>query len=586
MLSDFRETVSDLLLETFTNEWANWAHSKGKTIRNQAHGSPANILDLYAASDIPETEGTDLIRIKFATSAAHVAGRRLASSESATWLDEHFRSNLADLKENLDRYLVGGVNHLLYHGSCYSPLGDEWPGRLFYAAIHVNPRNTLWNDFADLNQYVARIQSFMQAGKPDNDILLYFPAYDRFATPQRELLDHFDGHGPSLEGTHFEEIALFLLEKGFAYDYISDRQIQQLSVANGFLETGGISYKTILVPETEYIPLETMKSLLAWAEQGAKVIFHQELPRSVPGLIDLDEKQQIFQNMLDSLSFQVMTDGVAAAQKGEGSVLLGADPMPLLEFVSVKRESMVDHGLGYARRTYQDGNSYFLANWSGKEVNDWIPLQTEAKSVMIFDPMSGRKGKARVRNSQEGTLEVFLQLAHGESLVLLPLLQNRRLQIGNIWRRLEMQSHWMEHGRSSLSLEDPFLPAAVTTNSLSSWTDWENDTYRNFSGTARYSLTFSKPDESGSGWLLDLGKVHESARLKLNGQELGTLVGPVYRIFIPSEQIKESNTLEIDVSNLMANRIADMDRRNVLWKKFTILTSLLANVKILVKLAC
>jgi hypothetical protein len=74
-------------LEKFTQPWHSWAKAKGKLIRNQSHGSPANILDLYATIDIPETEGTNLTRFKFATSSAHVMGKPLASSESATWLE-------------------------------------------------------------------------------------------------------------------------------------------------------------------------------------------------------------------------------------------------------------------------------------------------------------------------------------------------------------------------------------------------------------------------------------------------------------------------------------------------------------------
>ena len=72
-------------METFTQTWDQWAEGKNAQVRNQAHGSPANILDLYAASDIPEAEGTDIIRAKFASSAAHVADKPLASAEAATW---------------------------------------------------------------------------------------------------------------------------------------------------------------------------------------------------------------------------------------------------------------------------------------------------------------------------------------------------------------------------------------------------------------------------------------------------------------------------------------------------------------------
>ncbi|MEJ2543909.1 MAG: glycosyl hydrolase [Calditrichaceae bacterium] len=66
---DYRETISDLLLEKFTIPWREWAKSHKAVVRNQAHGAPANILDLYAASGIPETEGITPKRIKMATSA-------------------------------------------------------------------------------------------------------------------------------------------------------------------------------------------------------------------------------------------------------------------------------------------------------------------------------------------------------------------------------------------------------------------------------------------------------------------------------------------------------------------------------------
>ena len=56
----------------------------------QAHGSPGNWLDLYAAADIPETEMFHLDRnkliSKFASSAAHVSGKQLVGAETGTWL--------------------------------------------------------------------------------------------------------------------------------------------------------------------------------------------------------------------------------------------------------------------------------------------------------------------------------------------------------------------------------------------------------------------------------------------------------------------------------------------------------------------
>ena len=60
ILSDYRETVSEMLIDNFTTQWTKWAHGHGSTTRNQAHGSPANLIDTYASVDIPECEGFGL----------------------------------------------------------------------------------------------------------------------------------------------------------------------------------------------------------------------------------------------------------------------------------------------------------------------------------------------------------------------------------------------------------------------------------------------------------------------------------------------------------------------------------------------
>jgi hypothetical protein len=207
VLTDYRETVSDLLLENYTKAWHKWSKGNGKLIRNQAHGSPANILDLYAATDIPEAEGDDVLRIKFASSAAHVTGKPLSSSESATWENDHFLTRLGDVKKKMDLFLLGGINHTFYHGANYTPQNAKWPGWLFYAAVHFTPKNTFWDDFKALNNYMAHAQSFLQAGKPDNDILVYLPIFDSYAIRGNTLLIHYDGIEKGFRGLGLDKTA-------------------------------------------------------------------------------------------------------------------------------------------------------------------------------------------------------------------------------------------------------------------------------------------------------------------------------------------------------------------------------------------
>ncbi|MFD2162129.1 glycosyl hydrolase [Paradesertivirga mongoliensis] len=563
VLTDYRETLSDLLLENYTKTWHDWAKKRGAIIRNQAHGSPANILDLYAATDIPETEGSDILRLKFASSAAHVTGKPLTSSESATWENEHFLSKLGDVKKAMDLFLLGGVNHTFYHGANYTPQNEAWPGWLFYAAVHFTPNNTFWTDFSKLNTYVARAQSFLQKGKPDNDILLYLPIYDTYATRGRSLLQHFDGISHGFRGTSLEESAVLLQSKGHSFDFISDAQILNTSAANGSIQTGGLNYKTIVVPQTKHIPLATIQKLISLARDGATVIFYKGTPADVPGLGNLEQRQLELKNLISGLNFS----SSKKAAVGNGSVIIADDLDKTLSSIKINREELVDKGLQLIRRKHDKGTYYFIVNSSGKDINDWIPLQTQASSIAIFNPMTEKTGYGSFRKAG-GKAEVYLQLPKGESIILdasgvsstgpvypYTAVAGNAQPIAGKWRVIFTNG-------------GPTLPAAVNVSKLESWTSFTSEGVKDFSGTATYTTTFKRPKGKAANWLLNLGDVQESARVILNGEEIGTVIGPVYQLEIPSSKIKRLNTLVVAVSNSMANRAAYLDRNNIYWKKF------------------
>lgn len=567
VLTDYRETISDLLLEKFTLPWRQWAAGRGAIVRNQAHGSPANILDLYAASDIPETEGQEILRMKFASSAAHVTGKQLTSSESATWLNEHFQSSLGDVKQAVDNFFLGGVNHIVYHGTPFSPQSEEWPGWLFYASVHFGPSNSFWKDFPALNRYVARCQSFLQSGKPDEDVLLYWPIYDSWSQQSgRGLLQHYGGGIESALGLADGRV---LLDTGYSFDLISDRQLQNVQFAADGLQTGGISYKAIVLPETRLIPLKTFEKIVELARRGATVIARAKLPADVPGWGNLDERRSAFQKLVAQIHFTEVEGGeIQRAPLGNGKVLLGNDLKRLLSYAGVKRETLVDKGLRFVRRKYEKGYYYFILNRSDNALDGWVPLKVRAASVAIFNPMREEKGLAALRASQTGAGEVYLQLAPGESVILKTF--NTAIR-GPLYGYFKVKGESRQiQGPWSVSFIEggPELPAAIEVRELGSWTNFGGEAVKKFSGAAKYMTGFEKPRGEADGWLLDLGRVAESARVRLNGRDMGTLITSPYQIRIPDGLMKEKNILEVAVSNLMANRIADLDRRGVNWKKF------------------
>lgn len=569
ILYDYRQTMAELLLDHFTKLWHNWARKKGKIVRNQSHGSPANILDLYAAVDIPETEGTDLLRFKFAVSAANITGKKLASAEAATWLNEHFQSSLGDVKKAIDNYFIGGVNHIFYHGTNYSPAGESWPGWLFYAAVHFTPANPVWRDFGTLNNYITRCQSFLQSGKADNDILLYFPFADRNAEPGREMLHHYDGMN-GFDSTDFKSAAASMISNGYSFDIISDLQMKNTISANSQIQTsGGGLYKTILLANTKLIPLETFEKLKEQAEKGATIIFYKNIPGDIPGFEKLAERRKRFKAIADKIIFtNAAVGGIRKAIIGKGSFIVGDNLEELLQYTACSKESMVEKGIQFTRRKYASGKYYFLVNNSEQEIRDWISIGDRPVSVVLFDPMIEKKGLTVTRSVANGKTEIYLQLKPGESVIIQTsykeITGSPFLYFKPNGNKTEIKSKWTvkfeDNGDTKI---DP-----ATIEKLVSWTDM-GDLPKKFSGTAVYSATLPWPEvSSAEAWILDLGQVSRSAEVWLNGVSIGTLIGPSYSIVIPTSELKVLNELKIFVTNGMTNRIIDLDKRGVKWRKF------------------
>lgn len=567
--TDYRETIGDMLRENFTEAWTEWAHRQGSLSRNQAHGSPGNLLDLYGTADIPETEvfrSVGDIRVsKFASSAAHVLGKPLVSSESCTWQGEHFTVTLAQAKQVLDRLLLSGINHIFYHGTAYSPADAAWPGWLFYASTDFVPTDPIWHDFPALNAYITRCQSVLQAGKPANDVLLYWNLSDLWMNRPKLFQLPIEGHW--LTSEPIAATAQTLWERGFGYDYVSDRQIQAAQAAEGNIRLPGGTYRVIVVPPSRYLPEKTLQTLLALAKAGATVVFVERLPEDVPGLANLTERRKTLHALLDSLTFET-TAGIRQANVGSGRVVLGNDVTSLLTVAQVPRETLTDHpGLMVVRRTHSGGHHYFLVNQGKDALDDWIEFAAPAQSAVLMEPMSGRVGRAQSRAGKAGSAQFRLQLQPGESLIVRAFTSER--VPGADWHYLEANGEPVPlNGNWSVSFVEggPNLPGAYRTETLTSWTDREDPETQRFAGTARYTLTFDAPHAAGD-WLLDLGTVRDSARVRLNGQEVGTLIAPPYRLPLGTLK-KTGNVLEIDVTNVAANRIRDLDRRKVEWRLF------------------
>src|ERR1035441_3261663 len=460
VLCDYRQTVSEIMAEESLPKWTKWSHDHGFITRDQAHGSPRNWLDLYATADIPETEMFHADRSKliskFASSAAHVTGKPLVSSETGTWLEEHFTEKLSDVKYLFDDMFLSGINHMFYHGCCYSPDEAGWPGWHFFASLEMNPRNPIWRDADAVNAYAARCQSILQSGAPDNDILLYWPIEDFWMQPGDKLLPQFTVHARDwFEGQPIGRTAKELWEKGYSFDYVSDTQLQQAKIVKeeiqgydgksyekGIIQMPGGKYQVIVVPECKYMPLETFQKLFALANEGADIIFEHPFPADIPGLNKLDAGRKELTRTLSGLK-SINTDRYNAGYEGysvgkgwvftEGKDFSGAKVgfsglKVLEEEGQVACELMANAGLSFVRRSFDGGWNYLVVNRTATNYDGWFGFERPIKSVVIFDPMTGSSGipefhesPPNVTNAKQpfaSSIQIRLQLNAGQSLIL------------------------------------------------------------------------------------------------------------------------------------------------------------------------
>jgi beta-galactosidase len=277
----------------------------------------------------------------------------------------------------------------------------------------------------------------------------------------------------------------------------------------------------------------------------------ERYPSDVPGLTRLAERREQFASLMKQIP----------------EISLLGYPALLSKFASGKESFSADFGGQLIRRKHPDGFLYFFTMLQNHPIDNWISLSIEAQSAVFFNPMTGKKGKARLR-TENGRTEIYMQLQPGESIILKTFSgKNVDAEDWNYYQRtnnIPLTGNWqMRFVESDPSVSEIFdLPA------LGSWTDLNNDTLKINKGTACYSIRFNLNKIPDKEYRLCLGDVRESAVVRVNGQRAGALFAVPFEMNIGQFLKNGENLLEIEVTNLPANRIADYDRKNIEWRIF------------------
>jgi hypothetical protein len=543
---DWGETLTELVEENYLRPIRAWAAAHGVKFRSQTYGYPPVSLSSNALVDLPEGEGPrwrEFCETRWASSASHLYGRSVTSSETWTWLHSPaWRATPLDMKAEADRHFLQGVNQLVGHGWPYSPKEAGEPGWAFYAAAALSDHNPWWIVMPELTKYFQRVSYLLRQGEPVNDVALYLPTDDAWA--------RFQAGPVSLNRTIAKllgaDVVPTILDAGYNFDFIDDAAIRKAS----------LPYRAIVLPHIERIPAATLERLEEYEKRGGKLIATVKAPALAPGWMNSARETE----QVAALSRRLFGGRVAGDERGALAAALHAVVAPDVTFDPPAPE------IGVVHRRLADGDVYFLANTGNERRAERIAFREHEGHAAIWDVFTGRAAALDLRAA--------VSFAPYESRVIVfsgEAAPAAEVPASGAVRKMELSGRWRV-SFAGVSREQDMA-------ALHWWTDEEATRY--FSGVAAYSKTVDVPAEFLKGsrvvWLdfgegraiaatarrpangmqaLYEGPVREAAVVWVNGQRIGGVWRPPYRIEVTVALRAGANDIRIEVANTAVNEIA------------------------------
>ncbi len=621
---DYHRTLSDLILDNFFRPLAEWSEKHGARARVQAHGAFGDVIEGYALAHIPEGENiflgdryqVNLRHRRLASSAAHLYAKPVASAETYTWLRTPlFMVTLEMMKAATDSVFLDGINQIVNHGYPYSPPQAGEPGWVFYASTLINHNNLWWRHYPHLAKYVQRTAALLQQGVSVNPIAVYMPLADVFANFGSGAL-HID---VELENRLGREFFDELRRAGYDFDLINDRALDgRAKVEQSKLHVGTGIYSAVIVPGVRFMPPESLERLAEFAEAGGAVVFIGGLPEAAPGVEKQDERATRLSAALKKLWGGAEPGAGEPVSVGRGQVALARDGIEALKQIGNMvipdclileagdgSEAALKFGrenVGFVHRRWGSADVYFISNVSNQAQNLRVRFAVGHRRPERWNPETGAIDESLpyqfsiAIEATEGLTEVQLRLDAFESCFVVfgdsredPLVtrsnfsgplrfekSGKRSTVSGLAE--ENTGYWLETPRGSRrrlavkgipepkDLDGPWMlrlgeSSPVTLAKLRSWNELPEG--KSYSGWGTYETTFDLP-ELGNDlvWLLDLGRVHETAEAELNGVPLGTAWKGTRRLPCGAALKVGTNQLMVRVANLWihhANSLPEPD---------------------------
>ncbi|KHL26548.1 hypothetical protein PK98_09175 [Croceibacterium mercuriale] len=541
---DWALTLSELVDENYLAPLDAWAKAQGTQFRAQVYGYPPATLSSNALVALPEGEGDEwreFSSTRWATSAAHLYDKPVVSSETWTWLHSpSWAATPLDMKMEADRHFLQGVTQLIGHGWPYSPPGEAEPGWSFYAAAALNDHNPWYPVMGDVSRYLARTSWLLRQGAPANGVALYLPIEDAFAAMLPARPSANDTVRRMLPDTLVSDI----LDAGHGVDFVD----------TGVLRDRALPHRVLLLPGVQRIDADAYARIEQWVGAGGRLLTIGALPQTAGGLRGAAEAAKV-----RAISRRLTASGaVTMVDPAQVTAALRAVGTPDLTL------SAPDPAIGFIRRNTADRDIFFIANSGNQPVHTTARFASRFANGEWWDPMTGNRWPASGGEAVELTLAPY----QSRFLVFSEAAPTATQAAAVPEQRRTLSGGW------TLAIDGQQIAQDV-------WGDWATrEGLGHFSGTGTYrtQLAVTAPEPQVC-YLLDFGParpapvppggrpqaeiaapVRDAAIVQVNGQRVGAVWAPPYRIDITPALRAGTNRIEIAVANTMMNHLAGQPR--------------------------
>lgn len=539
-LADLRKTIAELMAEQHYAALTALAAQHGMGTHCEAGGPHVGPFDALSnlghqtspmgefwvpSPHRPNEQGRFFM--KTPASAAHLYGKNVVCGEGFTSVGPHWNDSLwSAQKPTFDHEACAGLNLTYWTTVTCSPASAGIPGQELFAGTHLNPQVTWAGMAPGIIGYMNRCQALLQRGLPVADVLVYV-----------------GDQAPNVPGR--KQAAPAGILPGFDFDWCNeDALLRRITAKDGRLMLpDGVSYRALVLPDHGILSLPVARKLREFAKAGVAITGPKPVrTASLSGWPQSEAE-------LKTIATELWGAGRIATNTTAAALLARRGIVPDVESSRGK--------LDWIHRRDGAAEIYFISNQEKSPINTEITFRISGRKPEFWNPLTGERSDAAAFTLQNGRTHIPISFDPYGSVFVIFRQPIAPFAKGAAKDNEVKLKHVADISGPWEVAFDPAWggPASVSFATLSDWTQHSDEGIRNYSGTATYRTTFSRPDGNGP-FILDLGNVAEMAQVRVNGQELGRVLWtPPYRIALPADLKPTDNQLEIRVANTWWNRL-------------------------------